>query len=102
MPRAGRVPRLLLLFVGVGAWLLAVSPGRAQIVMREEAAIAGRPFRQDQKPMPPGTGSISGQVLEAPSSTPIAGSLVVLRLTSADAQELRVIADSQGRYVFPT
>jgi len=51
-----------------------------------------------QKPMPPGTGLVVGQVLEAAGSRPVPGALVTLTLPGATA--LRVMADGQGRFAF--
>ena len=62
---------------------------------REMAAIAGP---GELKPMPAGTGLILGQVVEARSSRAVPGALVALSL--AGAAPLRVLADSQGRFVF--
>jgi hypothetical protein len=81
------VHRLLL------ALMLAAAPTQDAI-----RVVVSNPAAPANQPMPPGTGRIAGQILEADTNRPVPGSTVTITLTGGAS--LRVLANDQGRFEF--
>lgn len=72
-----------------------VAPAARQDAIR---IVVSNPAAPVNQPMPPGTGRIAGQILEAGTNRPVPGSTVTITLTGSAS--MRVLTNDQGRFEF--